>query len=298
MTDTVFIHTNAQQMVGAIVGRHSLKRQASDPGSFEVRILKREDFPIFEEFAGRKFLRGGGWRVWRNDDLQSFTPLRFAPPQVMEYQGRAVVTDPDVFAVGDICELLQRDMGGKGVLAKPRPGHKGVDNYIATSVMLMECSRLTHWKMEDQFEAMFRGELDYEDWIILATQPEGLVGPLEEHWNDFDHLGPETRLLHNTKRRTQPWKAGLPIDFTSRLPLIGKIIPGASIRRKGKYWRHPDPRQENLFFAYLGECLDAGDLTEADIRKEMAADHVRHDALEMVKKAPSVDSILSGVEAA
>lgn len=226
------------------------------------------------------------------------SPLRFAPPQVMNYQSRAVVTDPDVFAVGDICELLKRDMGGKGVLAKPRPGHKGVAEYIATSVMLMDCAKLTHWKMEDQFEAMFRGELDYEDWIILANQPEGLVGPLEECWNDFDHLGPETRLLHNTKRRTQPWKAGLPIDFTTSLPLIGKIIPGASIRKKGKYLRHPDPRQENLFFAYLAECLDAGELTEADVRKEMAADHVRHDALEMVRKAPSVDSILSEVEAA
>lgn len=298
MVDTVFIHTNAQQMVGAIVGRHALKRQASDPESFDVRILRREDFPIFESFAGRKYLRGGGWRVWRNDDLQSFTPLRFAPPEVMEYQGRAVVTDPDVFAVGDICELLKRDMGDRGVLAKPRPGHKGVAEYRATSVMLMDCAKLTHWKMEDQFEAMFRGELDYEDWIILANQPEGLVGPLEEYWNDFDHLGPQTRLLHNTKRRTQPWKAGLPIDFTNRLPLLGKIIPGASIRRKGKYLRHPDARQENLFFAYLAECLDAGALTEADVRKEMAADHVRHDALELVKKAPSVDSILSEVEAA
>ena len=29
--------------------------------------------------------------TWRNDDLQSFTPLRFMPPQLMGYRGRAVV---------------------------------------------------------------------------------------------------------------------------------------------------------------------------------------------------------------
>lgn len=293
MIDTVFVHTNAQQLVGAIVARHSLKRQASDPESFDVQILQREDFPIFETFEGRKFLRAGGWRVWTNGDLQSFTPLRFAPPEVMKYEGRAVVIDPDVFAVGDVCELLKRDMGGCGVLARPRPGHNGRDDYMATSVMLMDCAKLRHWRMQDQFEAMFRGELDYEDWIILANQPAGTVGPLEEYWNQFDRLEPETRLLHNTKRRTQPWKTGLPIDFTNRVPLIGKFLPNAGIRLPGKYKQHPDMRQENLFFAFLSECLDAGELTEADVRREMAANHVRHDALERIKAAPSVDAVLS-----
>lgn len=293
--NTVFIHTNAQQMVGAIVARHSLKRTAAAPESFDVRILSREDFPVFEQFEGRKFLRAGGWRVWRNDDLQSFTPLRFAPPEVMGYEGRAVVIDPDIFAVGDIGALLTRDMGGKAVLARPRGGHNGRADYMATSVMLMDCAKLTHWKMADQFEAMFRGELDYEDWIILANQPAGTVGPLEEVWNHFDRLTPETRLLHNTKRRTQPWKTGLPIDFTNRVPLIGKWLPNAGIRLPGRYKPHPDRRQENLFFAWLAECLDAGEITEADIRREMAANHVRHDALEKVKAAPSVDAVLASV---
>lgn len=293
--NAVFIHTNAQQMVGAIVARHSLRRTAADPSSFDVRILSREDFPIFESFEGRKFLRAGGWRVWRNDDLQSFTPLRFAPPETMGYRGRAVVIDPDIFAVGDIGALLGRDMGGKAVLARPRGGHNGRADYMATSVMLMDCAKLTHWNMAEQFEAMFRGELDYEDWIILANQPAGTVGPLEEHWNHFDRLTPETRLLHNTKRRTQPWKTGLPIDFTNRVPLIGKWLPNAGIRLPGRYKPHPDKRQENLFFAWLAECLDAGEITEEDIRREMKANHVRHDALEKVRAAPSVDSVLASV---
>ena len=81
MANIVYIHTNAKQMAGAIVARHSLRRQSARPDAFEVRILKREDHIIFDRCEGRKFLRAGGWRVWRNDDLQSFTPLRFSAPE-------------------------------------------------------------------------------------------------------------------------------------------------------------------------------------------------------------------------
>ncbi len=298
MTNTVFIHTNAKQMMGAILGRRSLKRNSANPDAFDVRIISQEDFPFFREFQGRKFLRGGNWRVWDNADLQSFTPLRFMPPELKEYQGRAVVIDPDVFAVGDINELFERDMGGKAICAKPRPGHKGKGTYVASSVMLLDCARLEHWNVRRQFEDMFAGKLDYEDWIELQTEPEGSIGYLESYWNDFDRLASDTRLIHNTKRRTQPWKTGLPIDFTNRVPRIGRWLLGEGIRLPGRYKSHPDPRQEGLFFAYLAECLDAGEVTEKDLRDEMAADHLRHDALDRVRAAPSVDAVLSEVRAA
>lgn len=293
MARTVFIHTNDQQMVGAIVARHSLKRMSANPEAFDVKIARREDYPVFNEFEGKKFLRAGGWRTWRNDDLQSFTPVRFTPPEEMGYQGRAIVIDPDVFAVGDVNELFERDMEGKAVCARPRPGHNGRDDYMATSVMLMDCAKLTHWNMRAQFEKMFAGELDYTDWIILANEPKGSVGNLEEIWNHFDKVTTETRLLHNTKRRTQPWKTGLPIDYTNRVPLIGKFLPEAGIRLPGKYKQHPDPRQEQFFFSLLQECFDSGQIAEADLKREMAANHVRHDAIEVMKSAPALDKVIA-----
>jgi len=63
-------------MFGAIVGRHSLKRNSANPDAFDVKIISQEDCPVFREFEGRKFLRGGNWRVWESADLQSFTPVR------------------------------------------------------------------------------------------------------------------------------------------------------------------------------------------------------------------------------
>ncbi len=298
MKNTVFIHTNGKQLAGAIVSAHSLKRNSKTPEAFDVRIIQQEDFAFFQEFEGRKFKRSGGWRTWKNDDLQSFTPTRFLPPELMKYQGRAVVIDPDVFAVGDVNELLTRDMAGKAIMAKRRAGHNGRDDYIASSVMLLDCAKLKHWNVRKQFEDMFEGQLDYDDWIVLANEPKGTIGFLDEEWNDFDRLTPKTKLIHNTKRRTQPWKTGLPIDFTNRIPLISKLLPENGIKLWGKYKKHPDPRQEALFFALLKECLDSGQISEKQLRDEMRANHIRHDALEMAQKAPALDAVLNTVNLA
>jgi hypothetical protein len=291
--NTVFVHTNDKQLVGAQVSAYSLKRNSARPDSFEVRIIRREDYPFFENFEGRLFLRAGVKRPWENADLQSFTPLRFAPPELMGYEGRAVIIDPDIFAVGDVAELLERDMEGKAIFARPRFGHNGRPDYLATSVMLLDCARLKHWKLQDNFAELFRFERDYEDWVTLAQEPRETIGFLEPHWNDFDRLTSETRLLHNTKRRTQPWKTGLPIDFTNRIPIpfVSRLIGSDGIKLPLRYKRHPDRRQEEFFFALLKECLDTGLVTREFLRAEMERNHVRHDALEVISRAPALDEI-------
>ena len=77
-----------------------------------IRLERLLLSPNLSAREGQSFLRGGTSRIWHMADLQSFTPLRFLPPKLMNWQGRAVVTDPDVFAVGDVYELLQMDMLG------------------------------------------------------------------------------------------------------------------------------------------------------------------------------------------
>ena len=240
------------------------------------------------------FLRSGTQRAWKNDDLQSFTPCRFMPPELMGYEGRAVVVDPDVFAVGDVCELFELDMHGKAIMAKPRGGHNGRTDYVATSVMLLDCAKLKHWNVRRNFAELFDFKRDYEDWLTLATEPEGTIGYLDSEWNDFDKLTPVTKLLHNTKRRTQPWKTGLPIDYTNRIPvpLISKIIGTDAIRLPLKYKRHPDPRQEQFFFALLAECLDRDLISTDQVEEEMRQHHIRPDSLDMVKSVPPLDHVL------
>ena len=146
MEHCVFIHTNPKQILGAIVARHALRRNSVNDDAFDVRFINTTDHPFLHEMEGQLYLRDGVKRVWLNDDLQSFTPTRFMPPKLMDYEGRAVVIDPDIFAATDVWELLSRDMKGKAIMCRMRSGPKGlVDRCMASSVMLLDCAQLTHW---------------------------------------------------------------------------------------------------------------------------------------------------------
>ena len=179
MKHCVFIQTNHKQITGAIVAKHALRRYSSNNDKFDVQIIDSRDYPFFAAHEGQEYLRDGVKRVWLNDDLQSFTPTRFMPPKLMGYEGRAVVIDPDIFAAADVWELLSRDMQGKAILCRPKSGSKGKRGCLATSVMLLDNARLTHWKVEQQFNEMFEFKRDYKNWISLADEPRENVGFLE-----------------------------------------------------------------------------------------------------------------------
>ena len=93
-------------------------------------------------------------------------------------------------------------------------------------------------------------------------------------------------------------KSGLPIDWrpAERFRLFPPIGWLMRARRRvfgeygllGNYKSHPDKNQEDLFFGLLKECLEAGTVTEAMLRDEMAKNHVRHDAFDMLDRVPDL----------
>ncbi|MCB1674842.1 MAG: hypothetical protein KDI01_01025 [Halioglobus sp.] len=296
MKPTVFIHTNHKQKLGALVSRYSLIKNSSHAAEFEVKFIEAKDYSCMQQREGQLYLRDGEYRPWLNNDLQSFTPLRFAPPQLMNYSGRAVVIDPDVFALGDVWELLNRDMHGKAIMCRPKSGRKGRKGAFASSVMLLDCAQLKHWRFEDNFTDMFKpAARDYMDWISLRLEDPASIALFENEWNDFDNLSEQTKLLHNTKRKTQPWKTGLKVDY--RMADTFQLFPPRHWLRRarralfgdygfaGTYDRHPDPRQERFFFDLVKGCLRDGVITESDLRDEMKRGHLRPDALELVRAA-------------
>lgn len=295
MKPVVFVHTNDKQLLGALVSAHSLRRRSKSPERFDVRILHTRDHAFMQGRDGQPYLRNGGTRIWRDDDLQSFTPLRFHAPAAAGYAGRALVIDPDVFAVGDVWELLSRDMQGRALLCRVRPGSGKRRTYFASSVMLLDCARLPHWRCAEDFAALFARTRDYDAWMNLELEDPATIGPFEDGWNAFDVLDGDTRLLHNTKRLTQPWKTGLPIDYTpadhARPGVVGRwlrraraALTGAPVQ--GRYRPHPDPRQEQFFFGLLRECVEQGVVTEAFLRDEIRRGHLRSDALDLLETAP------------
>jgi hypothetical protein len=164
--------------------------------------------------------------------------------------------------------------------------------------MLLDNGKLGHWQVEKNFEEMFEFKRDYSEWIDLGLEPPGSIGTIESVWNDFDRLTPQTRLIHNTHRRTQPWKTGLKVDFRpaenadswnplnlfhrARRTLFGEY------GLLGNYHRHPDSKQERLFFALLRECVEKGIVTREMLREQMRLNHVRHDAFEVIERTPTL----------
>jgi len=304
---TIFIHTNDQQIIGAYVSMYSMKKASAHPDAFDVKLIRLEETPHLLMRQGQHYLRKGNHAVWLNEDLQSFSPLRRMVPQLMGFQGRALVTDPDVFAVGDIYELLNMDMDGKAILCRNvSEGYK--DNrhkFYASSVMLLDCSKLTHWRWDADIDQIFAGKLDYGPWIGLRSEFPETIGELGEEWNSFDKLTPATRLLHTTERLTQPWKTGLPIDFdlTTKSPRKSKVEPLARrlwrmlfkisnlaerdqfTESPAVYQPHPDPAQEKLFFELLKGCIEEGYVDIKFLRHTIARHTVRSDALEILAAA-------------
>ncbi len=296
----VFVHTNHKQWLGALVAEYALRRNSAHSEKFETRIIKIADYPFFQAHQGKRYLRGGLMWKWENDDLQSFTLTRFLPPEVMGYQGRALVIDPDVFAVGDVWDLLSRDMQGKAIMCRRRSGTKGAEGCQATSVMLLDCGKLSHWRVEENFQEMFDAKRDYMDWVCLRHEDPDSIGGFEEEWNDFNRLTSQTKMLHTTKRKTQPWKTGLPIDFRpqERFQWFPPRDWLGRARRQifgeyaflGRYKPNPDPNQENFFFALVKECLDEGIISQDLLRDEMRKNHVRHDAFEVLDRVTPLPS--------
>ncbi len=292
----VFIQSNEKQHLGALVAKYALQRNSAHCDKFDIRIMDYNDFPFLHQREGDVFLRNKGKRVWVRDDLQSFTPTRFLPPQLMGYKGRAVVIDPDVFAIADIWDLLSCDMKGNAILCRPKSGAKGKTGCLASSVMLLDNEKLTHWNVEEQFNQMFEFKRDYMKWVCLKYENLETIDFFDLEWNDFDNLTKNTKMLHCTKRKTQPWKTGLPIDYRPA-DAFQLFPPKHWVRRTrralfgdyrftGTYKKHPDVGQERFFFGLVKECLDKNIITEEVLREEMSKNHLRHDALDLLDQTP------------
>lgn len=281
MTQKVFIHTNTKQIIGAKLAKFAIEQKLPKNSPIKVEILNVDALSQFKEFAGTAYLRGGHEVRYNPQDLQSFTLSRFMPPELMNYEGRSIVIDPDIFALHDISPLMNMDLEGK-----PLAACKKKDAYDS-SVMVMDNTKLKQWKIKDFLSALGKKQVDYIDILTLKIEPK--VKELSRDWNSLDLLTPETKMVHMTNRITQPWSTGLPIDFTiNPMPKIFGIIPREPIHKLlGKYpthyKAHPDKKIENFFFDLVKQALRAGVLTEQTLREEMAKNRLRKDILQKIR---------------
>jgi hypothetical protein len=291
---TIVIHTNDAQLVPARVGAHSLKSRSKHPELFDVRLLRLEDTPHLYRRNGQRF---AWWdldapTVFSRRNTQSFSALRRMVPALLGFLGRALVLDPDVFAVGDVWELLSRDMNGKAILCCQKPVWRDGRRLYSSAVMLLDCGKLTHWQWEREIDDIFRGVVPLGPWLSLLDESPERIGLLEDEWNHCDTLTDRTKLLHNTEILTQPWKTGLPADYhehaprwpppLERLRRIARRLVARGTDSSLFYRPHPDLRQERRFFTLLKECVDEGIVTRESLRRAIRRNYLRKDTFALL----------------
>ena len=270
-------------MFGAELARFAITRFLPKDTDISVEFINVDELAVFQSFAGKSYLFAGTERTYNPKDLQSFTLSRFMAPQLMGYQGKAIVIDPDIFAVKDISSIFELNMQGRSIAACNKK------DAWDTSFMLMDCAKLTHWKMESILQELAYKKLDYVlDIMNLSREPKESLLPLGRIWNNLDTLTPETLAVHMTNRITQPWSTGLPIDFTrNKMPKIFGIIPREPVQMllgkyPTRYQKHPDPRIEELFFTLVKEALASGAISKELIQSEINKKHVRSDLFQKI----------------
>ena len=107
---------------------------------------------------------------------------------------------------------------------------------------------------------------------------------------------PRLRLVRENLERTG-LAAHLVVARAERPPLreADVVLLDVPCTGTGTLRRHPDARQEALFWALLRDSLDNGAVTEPFLREEMARGHLRPDALERVAAASTVETVLDGL---
>jgi hypothetical protein len=223
----VFVGAHDTEYLAYRVLEHSIRRHTSLP--VEMRTIDNTLAPPPKD---ERFL-----------PYTNFSYGRYAIPKEAGYQGRAIYMDSDMIVFRDIAEIWQIPFDGAKILVeKITDETRGAGRL--TAVMVMDCGALD-W---DVAKIMDRLGVDYDYTELMSVYPLLKEGEMQDRlpvgWNSLDVFTDETRLLHYTKIKTQPWV----------------------------YPCHPCG---DLWLDELKLTMQSGELSEQDVKDEVAKGHVR-----------------------
>jgi len=107
-------------------------------------------------------------------------------------------------------------------------------------------------------------------------------------WNNLDEISPDTKMIHMTHQRTQPWKTGLPYKVTPRK--LGKVLgvipkewlPYGRDKYPSHYQEHASEEVKTFFFSLTKDALEAGAISKDDVQQEVDKGHIRSDIFDVV----------------
>ena len=235
----ILIQRNNKQKLASKIAAASFIKQGVPAN--DILFLEFENNALLNSKIGKKYLRGGKIKIFKND-LQSFTLLRFYGPEFVHYKEKILIIDPDVFAIKNP-KNISNFLDDNNSLACTFVNHEP-----RSEVMLVNAEKVK-WKFNEIIEKLFNLEIDYKDLMNLSFDKSLKISKLDINYNSHDIITKDTILLHTTNRITQPWKEGLDIDFerhTSKKYLFKQIFRkylGFKYNKNiltNKYQRHPN----------------------------------------------------------
>ena len=136
-------------------------------------------------------------RAWSRRGTTAFSYARFLVPYACNYEGIAAFFDGcDQLCLGDVAELAAMDMSGYAIRVVKHRAEGQVRPRIWSSVMLMDCAKLTAWTPE------YVETASDNDLMRFKALGHGSIGALPEAWNVLVEPGndppPGTKLAHWT----------------------------------------------------------------------------------------------------
>jgi hypothetical protein len=233
----VYIQTNSKQFLASKVSAYSFVRFGHN-----VKLMNFEESEILKKYLGKKYLKNGKLKTYEND-LQSFTPLRFLAPTLNNNKDLILVIDPDIFAINDPKIILDNVNDNYDLYCTSY-------NQILRSEMMLINAKKIQWNFEKIIKELFEFKIDYKDLMSLSFDTSLKIKIIENKFNSHDKITNNTILLHTTNRITQPWKEDLLIDFDignktilNYLKNITKKTLGMKFDKsiiESKYQKHPD----------------------------------------------------------
>ena len=184
----IFVGTDISQMIGAKVLHYSLQTHTAMTATFDTMLDVNPPTP----------------RDKKNRSRTEFSFRRFAIPAQAGHQGRGVYLDADMQVFQDFRELWDTPFERATVLSAPSSSPERTAQF---SMMLLDCARL-NWNVSEIIAGLDEGSYDYDQLVneLCLIPPEQVQRRISSDWNSLEefHAG-QTRLIHYTDRRTQPW---------------------------------------------------------------------------------------------
>lgn len=186
----VFVGSDQAQMAGVKILEFSIKKYASM--SVTVEAIDDRNIPVPLDPANRT--------------KTGFSFSRFLIPQLCGYKGKGIYLDADMQLFTDISKLWNMNFEGKRVLYSYQPTDAGRAPQF--SVLLLDCAKLTDWRINDIIKGFDDGRYSYKDLMqqFCIVPDEYKAATLEPSWNSLEFYEEGvTNLIHYTDMPTQPW---------------------------------------------------------------------------------------------